>query len=59
MDNKVAIVYGGSYGIGKGISCAFSDAGATVVIVSRDKEKGIIFFGDVWTRCRSVGVVYS
>ena len=44
LTGKVAMVYGGSYGIGKGICAALSNAGATVVCVARDKEKGIFGF---------------
>lgn len=40
LSGKVAIVYGGSYGIGKGICDVLSKAGATVVCVARNKEKG-------------------
>ena len=40
VDNKVAIIYGGSYGIGKGISKILSKAGAIIIIVARNKEKG-------------------
>lgn len=40
LTGKVAMVYGGSYGIGKGICAVLSNAGATVVCVARDKEKG-------------------
>ena len=44
LTGKVAMVYGGSYGIGKGICAVLSNAGATVVCVARDKEKGIFGF---------------
>lgn len=40
LTGKLAIVYGGSYGIGKGCCEVLSNAGAKVVVVSRNTEKG-------------------
>jgi 3-oxoacyl-[acyl-carrier protein] reductase len=40
LENKVAIVTGGSRGIGKGIARIFSEDGAKVVIASRNEESG-------------------
>ena len=40
LTGKVAVVYGGSYGIGLGVAQALSNAGAKVVVVSRDATKG-------------------
>ena len=43
LTGKIAVVYGGSYGIGEGVSKVLSNAGAKVAVVSRNKEKGIFF----------------
>ncbi len=39
LKNKVAIITGGSSGLGKAMAEAFSAEGAKVVIIARDKEK--------------------
>ncbi len=39
LDERVAIITGGGSGIGKAIAKAFADAGAQVVIASRNKDK--------------------
>jgi NAD(P)-dependent dehydrogenase (short-subunit alcohol dehydrogenase family) len=36
---KVVLVTGGSGGLGLAIGCAFSQAGATAILLSRDEEK--------------------
>ncbi|GCE28178.1 oxidoreductase [Dictyobacter alpinus] len=38
LKNKVAIITGGGQGIGRAIALAFADAGAKVVLASRNKE---------------------
>lgn len=40
LDGKVALVIGGSTGIGRATAVAFGQAGATVVIAGRSKERG-------------------
>jgi NAD(P)-dependent dehydrogenase (short-subunit alcohol dehydrogenase family) len=40
LSDKVAIITGGATGIGAGIARAFVDAGAQVVLASRDVERG-------------------
>ncbi len=39
LDGKIALVTGGSSGIGEAISRAFSHAGASVIIVARDRKR--------------------
>ncbi len=46
-DGKVAVVTGGSQGIGRATSLAFSAAGARIVIVDRDGEVAAAFAGEM------------
>lgn len=41
LEGKVAIIVGGSRGIGEGIATGLSDAGAVIVVANRTQEKGI------------------
>ena len=38
--DKIAVVTGGSSGIGRSISTKLAEAGATVIMIARDKAKG-------------------
>lgn len=40
LEGKVAIIVGGSRGIGEGIATGLSDAGATIVVANRTSNKG-------------------
>ena len=41
ISGKIAIVTGGSGGIGEAISLKLAQANAKVIVVSRNKEKGL------------------
>ena len=50
LDNKVALVTGGSYGIGLGIGCALAQAGAAIVFndISRELvDKGLAAYDEI------------
>ncbi len=40
LQDKVAIITGGSYGIGAGIARVFASQGAKIVIAARDEARG-------------------
>lgn len=56
LTNKVAIVTGGSVGIGYGISNRLAEAGAKVMIVCRNKEEGEIAAQDLKLNGFTVGI---
>ena len=39
LENKIAVITGGSQGIGEAIAYHFADEGAEIIIVNRDKAK--------------------
>ena len=39
LEGKIAVVLGGTSGIGRGITLAFADAGADVIASARRREK--------------------
>jgi 3-oxoacyl-[acyl-carrier protein] reductase len=47
LDGKVAVVTGGSRGIGRAIALGLAEAGADVVIASRDQEKCVEVAGEI------------
>ncbi|HCR29530.1 MAG TPA: short chain dehydrogenase [Opitutae bacterium] len=47
VEGKVAIVTGGNKGIGEGISRAFAEEGAIVVVFGRNRDEGEAFVGDL------------
>ena len=40
LEGRVAVVTGGTRGLGEGFAAALADAGASVLLVGRDKERG-------------------
>jgi len=40
LAGRVAVVTGGTRGLGEGFATALTDAGATVVLVGRDSDRG-------------------
>jgi NAD(P)-dependent dehydrogenase (short-subunit alcohol dehydrogenase family) len=40
LDGRVAVVTGGTRGLGEGFAAALADAGASVMLVGRDEERG-------------------
>ena len=47
MENKISVVTGASSGIGKALALGLAKAGATVVMVSRDADRGLTAVEDV------------
>ena len=40
LDGRVAVVTGGTQGLGEGFARALGDAGASVMLLGRDRERG-------------------
>ena len=40
LDGRVAVVTGGTRGLGEGFAAALAEAGASVMLVGRDEERG-------------------
>lgn len=55
IENKTAVVTGGNRGLGKPIALALADAGADIVIVSRDNKK----ISKWWRKFKSVAGGHS
>ncbi len=51
LDGKVALVTGGSRGVGKGVAEELADAGATVYVTGRSVEKAALGFGCIPVTC--------
>jgi NAD(P)-dependent dehydrogenase (short-subunit alcohol dehydrogenase family) len=57
FQNKVALITGGNFGIGRGIANKFADEGATVAIVARNKDRADIVVEEI-TQRGSTAVFY-
>ena len=54
LKDKVAIITGASYGMGRTMAELFAEEGAAVVITARGKEKPVLFLPTRWWQCSCV-----
>jgi len=58
MRGRVCLVTGGTSGVGKAIATGLAELGATVVVLSRDDEKGARTVGEIQKKTGTPGVFY-